>query len=934
LGLIRRVKALIKRDRLASDLDAELQFHLAMREQFNAGQGMPQEEARHDAQRRFGNATLIKERTREVDIITLLETIGQDIRFAARMLAKHPGFTALAILVLAVGIGVNTAVFTAYKAVLLQPLEGKDPGQLVNVYRTTSHSPYDPRFSYPDYVAYRDQNRVFSGLIASTGDSLALSGGPDASSGGSSFGTLMGGFGFQFPSVTSGGAQFVNAMSVSEDYFSVLGVNAVRGRVFLPQDGHDLDAHPALLISENYWQRRFGGNPSLIGQSLKLNGVSFAVIGITPHDFMGTNGNVPNFWIPLRLRPLVFQSADLLRDREDNSYTLHGRLMPGISMLEAQAAMTLLQDQLRRMHAPRSEGGKSATISLTPGSNLGRPDAVGHNTGLFFALFLIACAVGLVLLVACANVAGLQLARSAARQQEIGVRLSLGASRSRVMRQLLTESALLGLLAGGGSMLMAWWALRLLVVKIAAELPAEWGSPAMRLQPDGYIFLYVFLISLIASVLFGLAPALESSRSSLSSVLKQEGNRYALPIGRARMRDLLVGLQVAICVLLLICAGLLIRGSIRSTAINPGYETHRTVWVSAQFPLGFGYTHAKQLAEIRQLQQRLRQLPGVLAVTSGNAPDSGGLRTAAVGLNGNQPTSQDSPRKLFYSYVGGEYLRSLGIPILRGQDFSAKSDAPDQRSIIISESAAEELWPGLEPVGRTLNLDGTNQRHGSGEVLPRGQAYHVIGVARNTRGIIPGGRDAVKAYIVLPSDQIDALPTLIRTEGDPKPVMAALSKQVLAVDPNLIVHFSTLADLMTSTPAFAMSRFSAILATIIGALGLLLACVGIYGTVSYAVVRRTREVGIRMALGAKKADVLGLILRESCRPVFAGLIVGTFAAAGAARLLSALLFGMSTLDPLSFIGVGALFALISMLAAYLPARHATSVDPLVALRYE
>ncbi len=266
MGMIRRIQGLFRREHLAADLDAELQFHIEMREQLNREQGLLPEEARFDAHRRFGNATLLKERTREMDIVSFLETVAQDIRFAARMLAKHPGFTAVAVLALAVGIGVNTAVFTAYKAVLLQPLEAKDPGELVNVYRTTTKVPFDPRFSYPDYEAYRDQNRVFSGLIAAAADESALTSVPEITgSGDSSTGALIGAFGFQLPNVTGGGAQFVSCLSVSENYFSVLGVNAIRGRVFLPQDAAELGAHPALLISENYWQRRFGGNPSLLG---------------------------------------------------------------------------------------------------------------------------------------------------------------------------------------------------------------------------------------------------------------------------------------------------------------------------------------------------------------------------------------------------------------------------------------------------------------------------------------------------------------------------------------------------------------------------------------------------------------------------------------------------------------------------------------------
>ena len=530
--------------------------------------------------------------------------------------------------------------------------------------------------------------------------------------------------------------------AVSENYFSVLGVSAIRGRVFLPQDAADLEAHPALLISENYWQRRFGGDPALLGKSVKLNGAPFTIIGITQHDFMGTNINVPNFWIPLRLRPLLHQGSGFLHDREDNCCVLHGRLALGVTAPEAQAAMTLIADQLRSLHTPHSAGSKPATISLTPGSNLGQPVTLANDPGLGFAILLIMCAVGLVLLIACANVASLQLARSAARQQEMGVRLSVGASRGRIIRQLLTESALLGMLSGCASLLMAWWALRLIMIGIAGNLPAEWGSLALHLEPDVHVFVFVSCVSLVAGILFGLAPALEASRPSLSAALKQEGNRFAFRLRNAVLRDLLVGLQVAVCLFLLVCAGLLIRGSIRCTTLSPGYETKRTVWVSPNFPGGFGYAHSKQLAEIRQLQERVRQLPGVVSVSSGNAPDAGGLREAAVSLDGNPPPADNSARTLFYSYVAAGHLQTLGIPLIRGQYFSEGS-GDLLTAVILSESAAEELWPGIDPVGKTLILDG--KHHWKGEVFPQGGSYQVIGVTRDTRGIIPGGRDAINA---------------------------------------------------------------------------------------------------------------------------------------------------------------------------------------------
>lgn len=932
MGLVRRVRALFHRDRLTAELDEELRYHLAMREDLNRSAGMPQREARLAAQRSFGNLSLLKESTREADLLVFVETTLKDIHFGARMLAKHPGFTALAVLALAVGIGVNTAVFTALKAVLLQPLDAKDPGQLVNVYRSTGQDRYVQSFSYPDFEFYRDHNGVFSGLVATTGRKLAMTGGEGlAKSGNSTGGGLAQAFGFRLPSVMGGTSQFVSVASVSENYFSVLGVNAIRGRVFLRQDARDLDAHPAILISENFWQRRFAGDPSILGKSVKLNGIAFTIIGITPHDFVGTIINVPNIWLPMRLWPLASKASAILNDREDACCALYGRLAQGVSLQQAQAEMTLLEGHVRTLHAPRSEGSQAAAISLTPGSHIG-PVHVLHDPGLAFALLLILGAVGLVLLIACANVGSLQLARSAARQREMGVRLSVGASRSRIIRQLLTESALLGLIAGGASLLMTWWALRLLMVGIAASLPLEWGSLALHVEPDLHVFAYVFVLSLFASILFGLAPALQSSRPSLSSALKEEGSGFALRISSSRLRDLLMGIQAAACLFLLIGAGLLIHGSIRSMALRPGYETKHVLSLDLTFPPGFGYNHAKQVAEINQAFDRISNVPGVKSVTIGRSPDGGGLRTAAVGLNGLKPSTDKTARIVFYSYVTPNYFECLSIPLIAGRTFLGQSAAP-QPTVILSVSAASDFWPGENPIGKRVALNASNQFHVNGEPMPQGLVYEVIAVARDTRAITPQGDDNRKAYLSLPTDRFDGgEPLLVRFESDPKTMLAGLGKQLHAVDPNLVLYASTLEDLLTATPTFVITRLCAIFASLIGALALVLACVGIYGTVSYAVARRTREVGIRMALGARKGDVLRLIVLESGRPVMLGLIEGVAAAAGASRFIESLLFGLGTLDPLSFIGVGSLFLSIALVAAYLPARRAAQVDPIVALR--
>jgi predicted permease len=934
MGLLRRLAGLFRRGKISADLDEEFAYHLSMREEWNRDQGMDAPEARLAARRSFGNATLLKESTREAHLAVLLETVLKDLRFAARMLYKQKGFTALAVVALALGIGVNTAVFTAIKAVLLQPLDAANPRQLVNVYRVDEQRHYSPGFSYLDYEFFRDQNRSFSGLVATSGAELAMT----AGGGGASVSTADGGglaqaFGFRFPRTFGGTAQFVSAAIVSENYFATLGVNALRGRVFLPQDAHDLDLHPVILISENFWRRRFAGDPAILGRIIKLNGAPFEIEGITPHDFTGTIINVPNIWLPMRLWPLTSAGSKVLHDREDAACALYGRLQPGVTMWQAQAEMTILEERVRALHAPHSDGSKPAHISLTPGSHVG-PVLIIGGAGFVFTMLLILGAVGLVLLIACANVSSLQLARSAARQKEIGIRLSIGASRFRIIRQLLTESALLGLLAGSVSLLMTWWVLRLLMLQVAAALPVEWGSVALHVEPDRNVFAYVFAISMVSSVLFGLASAIQSSRSNLAGTLKEEGGGFGLRISSSRMRDLLIATQAGASLFLLIAAGLLIRGSIRSMVISPGFETKQVLSLELFFPPGMNIPLARQLAEVNAIRERIGSLRGVTETAFGKSPANGGLRTAAVGLNGAKPSTDRTTRTVFYSYVTPQYFRCLDMPLLAGTGFAATASNHPEISVVLSESAAAEFWPGENAIGKKVSLDASTQFFGETELIPKGSVYEVIGVVRDARPITPQGDDVRKAYLALPSTHFSSEPLLIRFNGDTKTALSEFGQQIGAIDANIVVYANTVDELLTATPPFVITRLSAMFATLIGGLGLLLSCVGIYGTVSFAVARRTREVGIRMALGARKNDVLGLILRESGRPVMLGLAVGGIGAVGVSFLLHSLLFGLALFDPISFFGVGALFLAVALFAAYMPARRATMVDPTAALRSE
>jgi predicted permease len=928
MALFSRLRALFGRDKLAHEHDEELEFHLAMREQLNVEQGLGREEARRDARVRLGSKSGLRERMSEIDLMLWPQTMLQDIRFGARMLMHNAGFTTAAVLALAIGIGANTAAYTAYKAFFLRPLEGRDTGRLVDVALNLQSGQTTPAFSLLDYEVYRNNVHAFSGLTAGTNlETLTLTGaGGVASARKSGAGSLLGRSGF-FP-VTQN-AEMASIHFVANNYFSVLGVGVLRGRTF--EDGDDAKPASALLalISENYWQKRFGGDPAVLGKTIRLNGIPFTIVGITPHNFVGTNVDAPDFWLPLRSEPMIHPGANWFRDRENQCCRLYARLAPGATIAQAQAEVSAIADHLRELHEPKSELAKPLTALVWPGSPFPMPLKDFH--GLNYVLMLILGAVGLVLLIACANVACLQLARAASRQSELSMRLSLGASRFRLIRQLLTESAMLGVLAGLVGLLFSWAFLQIVVVVAANAFPAEYGTFIFHVTPDLGIFVYVFSISVAAGILFGLTPALESSKAAVSSALK--ANAGTSPRRSQRMREVLMAAQVSLSLMLLIAGSMLIRGSIRALKMETGYDSKHGLSLDLQFPDTAKYGDASKAALVREVRSRLASVAGVAAITSGVAPDGGGLRAADISLNSEKPSAKNTKAVLFYRYVQPNYFQAMSIPLLFGRTFQVQAGEPEPVAIL-SESAARQLWPGENPIGRTMRMGTDGQFRTRNQLVPDGKVFEVIGVARDTRGVLMDGVDSQLVYVPMPDDRVQEYPIPIRTQGDPAQSMGAIGSVLASVDPDVAVTASTLEDLLLQTPAFAASTMSAAIATSIGLLGLLLASMGIYGTVSYMVVLRTREVGIRMALGAKRRDVLLLMLRESTRPVMVGLAAGMIFAVGLSFLLRKVLYGLSTMDAFSFGWVALLFMGIALVASYLPSRRAMRVDPMVALRYE
>lgn len=919
--IVARVRGCFERRGLDQDLNWEIESHLTMLAEDHIRRGLTPEQARRAALLEFGGVTQLRETHREIRGLPLLETFLQDVQYSLRMLRNNPGFTAIAVLTLAIGIGVNTAIFTAYNAVALRPVQAPESGRLVQVTRTTG----DPFFSFPDYMYYRNHNRTFAGLVAMAFQSFSMtSGGTPAPV---PHATIAGAAGFQFPRVLAGSAERTMAVVVSGNYFKILGVHAIRGRTFLPEED-TVGAQPVALVSYNFWDRRFARDPGLLGRNLKLNGVDVTIVGITPRDFSGTASTVPDFWVPLALESRLAHNADLLHDRNSVCCRMFGRLAKGIAKRQAAVEMNTLAARLRVAfpemdNRPSRQKGRFVVTTASP---FGPLDSESKAVAM-----LVLGAVSLVLLIACANVASLLLARSAARQREIAVRLAIGAGRSRLIRQLLTESAAMSLFAGALGIVLSWWSLHFLMVQVAASIP--FGDVALHLAPDARVLAYMLFLSMISTIAFGLAPALEASKPNLTSALKDEGAAFGGQLRKSRLRDLLVGTQVAVSLVLLIAAGLLARSSQRALTVDLGFNYHNIVFLDVTFPQT---ATPARIATIRtQLALQLEGLPEVQSVAGASRlPLAGGIRVVSVSLNGRSPNDSGS-RKSFFNLVTPGYFDTMGIPILQGRNFAARDLRDDFNfdgsTVVVSEATAMRFWPGQDPIGQRVAFGpGRDSWRFAGEKYPHSVSSLVIGVAKDVRSVSLNQLDDTCLYF-----PVTRAPSIVmRVRRDEGKAVAEIQRLMQTTHSDLGAEVADSRAAFSNQAGFVLSRVGAIGSAMIGILGLLMASVGIYGTVGFAVMRRTQEIGIRMALGAQRRDVLGLVLSETMRPVVVGLAIGLAGAAMASHLMSSLLFGLSTLDPVAFLGVSAVLAAVALLASYLPARRATRVDPMIALRYE
>ena len=877
--LWRRILFLLRKRRFDRELDEEFQFHLEMKARESS-----------QARREFGNPTLLKEISREAWGWSWIERLVQDLRYAARMLRKAPAFTAAAVLALAIGIGVNTTVFTFLNA-LLRPLPVREPDRLVSVRRKANGEAGWRAISLPDYRDLRD-SKLFEDLAVFRQVSLTMGGLSRKS------------FAETEPAI---------GQYVSGNYFSTLGVHPILGRAITPDDdriaGSGGPGGPVLVLTYGCWQARFGSDPAIIGKTLAVNYHPFTIVGVGPPDFIGTVIDPNDFWIPVATHPLVQPGPDRMHVRDENWINVIGRLREGRTMEGTQPDLAALSARLQREYP---QANQKTTLVLEKAGSLYKLDSFSTPV-----VSLLLAATALVLLAACANIANLLLARAAARSREIAVRLALGAGRGRLIRQLLTESVVLALIGGAAGLLFSRWTSNLLLAEGIKFIPKEAGTFYLNIAPDLRVFGYAFALSCAAALIFGLFPALQASKAGISIALKQEPTGAATRVRSISASDVFVVLQTTICLVLLIASGLLTRGLWKALNTNPGFETKNVIDVEFD-PGRLGFDERKTVDFGRQVAARLRAIPEVMFVAHSEVAPLVSRRLAPISTGSGKAVSGD------YNRVTPEFFSALALPIVRGRNFTPQELASSAPVVLVTESTAARFWPGQDPLGKLLDVGSR-----AGMYRPSSE---VIGVVRDSRNVKLWEVDPIYIYLPLWRDQRFTQPLLIRVNGDPRRLMAAVREEVHEIEPRMPVFIHTLEEaeglqLLLFQGASGVVGF-------LGVIALVLAAIGLYGVLSYIVSRRTKEIGVRMALGADRRSVIGLILRRSFRLTIIGAAVGVVISALISRVLSVLLFGISPLDPLTFVGVCAFLLCVAMLASYLPARRAARIDPMEALRDE
>ncbi|HKQ80162.1 MAG TPA: ABC transporter permease [Blastocatellia bacterium] len=808
----------------------------------------------------------------------------QDLRYGARMLRRNPAFTFVAVFTLALGIGANSAFFMVF-GLYFRPLPIKEPETLVKLeYRGAGKS---DGCAFIDYVFFRDNTQVFSDLIASS---------------------------WPYPLALTERAepQRIKGQFVSENFFSALGANMSLGRSFAPDENRSPGKDAVVVLSHSFWVHGFGGETNIIGRSIRLGGKPVVVIGVTAPDFVGLGLHqlrAPDVWLPLMMRAeMPPRDGDWFGSHKFGWLNLSGRLKPGRTYEEAGAEMALLTRQLARAY-PGTD--PRARILVRPLSLLGPPTGKAWQVA-----GVVILATMMTLLIACANLANLLLARAAVRRKEIGLRLCIGASRMRVIRQLLTESLLLAGLGGVAGLLLAWWSLRaFLAASLLSHVPLapDVDTVTLFLNPDARVMVFTSILALLTSFAFGLFPALQSTGADLVSAIKDGGALLSQRVTRSWLRNGLLIAQVSLSLVLLVAAGLLLRGLMRAGAIDPGFETRNVLVVEPRMELT-GNDPARAQAVRAELAARLADLPGVLSVSRALDLPLGGAMWTTIKL----PQANQAIRSLPASYnaVAPNYFETVGIPLVRGRVFSEEEVRAQAAVVIVSESTALTLWPNQEPLG---------------QVLQTGLAttfVQVIGVARDAQTVRLG--EIPPRFLYLPLKPQEPATLLLRTSRKASEIQPLA--RAAANSNERIHHIRSLEDEIDGSGQVMSARTASVLATRLGLLALLLAVMGIYGVIAYSVSQRTREIGIRMALGAQIGDVVKLVIKQGMRLVFAGVFIGLVASSVTTRVMKSLLLGLSATDPATLVGVALLLIVVALIAIYVPARRATKVDPRVALR--
>jgi putative ABC transport system permease protein len=811
-------------------------------------------------------------------------TFLKDVRYAARVLLKSPGFTAVAVLAVALGVGANTAIFSVVNAVLLKPLPYRDPGQLVLIYHNYPKLDLKAPTSAAGYVYYRDHNKSFSDVAGFTPSSVNLTG--------------------------EGEPERLSVMQVTANLFPMLGSQPEQGRVF-SADENQAGKEKVAVLSDAFWRRRFAGLP-VMGKALTLNGEPYTIVGVMPPQFqLGRefSGQSPDLWTPITFKP---EQLDPSSSMTVEYLNVLARLNPGVDIRQAQAEMDSMAADLRRQYMPDMDASNWGLL-LAPLDEF----VVGK---IRTALWVLLGAVLFVLLIACANVANLLLARAAVRQKEIAVRTALGASRWRVVRQLLTESLLLSLVGGGLGLLLAMWGVDLLLKLNDNRLPR-----ANEIGLDARVLLFTLGVSLLTGVVFGLAPAFQTSGVNLHDTLK-EGGRSGRGGVRRGVRNALVIAEVSFAVVLLVGAGLLMRSFVLLEQVNPGFQPRGLLALQVSLPPNKYADKTARAAFDRQMLEAVRALAGVKeAATTTTLPMSGWNQSGSFDIEGrpNAP-GQDSPHGSRWM-ASDDYFQTMQIPLLRGRYFDAHDTADAPGVVIIDDALARKYWPNEDPLGKRITFEGTEQQ-------PRWR--EVVGIVGHVKNEGLEGESRAQYYV--PYAQRADSPNLflvVRDAGDPASLAPAVRGAIAGVDKDLPV-FRVMTVERVVSDSLAQRRFSMTLFAIFAGLALLLAVVGLYGVMSYTVAQRTHEIGIRVALGAQGRDVLRMVVGQGMLLVGVGVLLGLGGALALTRVMSSLLYGVSATDPLTYAGIALLLAAVALLASYVPARRAMKVDPMVALRYE